>query len=474
MPKSTKDVLGNYPVMRAPTRKEDPYAAEEQEWINSLPTDRMGNKVPVMRAPTWKEKVNDFVRNAYEAVAEQPLAKLADAFGFTEFDQLANPKPRPKNIDEVQVQGRSPGELIDAPVAKASLIPAKFIMPMAERLRKNIAGKIPFEDVVSDQILRNPGVAAHISNIRPQPKTLYNINTLGSYTPPDKTNAEIRKFLQSQNQDELFQSFVEGENESLLNSMFGHLQLNPDAKDPSGLVRHEFNHAAQAISGKLNPLMKMFHSKDYTSRPYEIGSRVSEARGKHLGEAGINKTPGAIARKYYDLAPSNKTTAPFNAVESFLDELNKFAYVEHYKSGNEVGDFNDAVRFMNDELTKRGRGINQKVTYPEFNPDFRIQDPPERKFELVNEPTRIDVAPVQPDFQLGYRKIGNLTEPVDFSIPKDMDFIDRSQIELPFPDPNYPTLPFEPEFQDKVLRTRGYLKRNNIPYRDTSRFDPKR
>lgn len=121
MPKSTKDTLGDYPVMRAPTRKEDPYAADEQEWINSLPTDRMGNKIPVMRAPTWKEKLNDFVTRAYESVAEQPLVKLADAFGFTEFKDLANPKPRPRNIDEVAVQGRSPGELVDAPLAKAGL-----------------------------------------------------------------------------------------------------------------------------------------------------------------------------------------------------------------------------------------------------------------------------------------------------------------------------------------------------------------
>lgn len=40
---------------------------------------------PVMRAPTMKERVGDKIRDAYESVAEQPLAKIADLLGLTDF-----------------------------------------------------------------------------------------------------------------------------------------------------------------------------------------------------------------------------------------------------------------------------------------------------------------------------------------------------------------------------------------------------
>jgi hypothetical protein len=42
----------------------------------------MPNDTPIMRAPTKKEKVGDFIRGAYDAVAEQPLSRIADIFGM--------------------------------------------------------------------------------------------------------------------------------------------------------------------------------------------------------------------------------------------------------------------------------------------------------------------------------------------------------------------------------------------------------
>ena len=44
----------------------------------------MPKETPIMRAATKKERVGDMIRDAYESVSEQPLARIADMLGLSD------------------------------------------------------------------------------------------------------------------------------------------------------------------------------------------------------------------------------------------------------------------------------------------------------------------------------------------------------------------------------------------------------
>lgn len=59
------------------------------------------NQGAIMRAPTPKEKVGDFIRGAYESVAEQPLVRIADMLGLSNIRGVANENPNAMKTGEM-------------------------------------------------------------------------------------------------------------------------------------------------------------------------------------------------------------------------------------------------------------------------------------------------------------------------------------------------------------------------------------
>jgi len=78
--------IGPEPQTRSPWMAALLAALGDETPLPKGPTPPIG---PTIRAPTWRERIAQPVRRAYGAVAEQPIGRIADALGLSDFGGIA-------------------------------------------------------------------------------------------------------------------------------------------------------------------------------------------------------------------------------------------------------------------------------------------------------------------------------------------------------------------------------------------------
>lgn len=87
---------------------------------------------PVIRASTTKERVGDKIRDVYESLGEQPLAKLADLLGLSDFAGIKESFTKPDDGVRMGTMPGSPGKGMLSKLSKS-----KFVADAGRALTKN-------------------------------------------------------------------------------------------------------------------------------------------------------------------------------------------------------------------------------------------------------------------------------------------------------------------------------------------------
>lgn len=115
------------------TKPEDRLKLREQ--INSVGPSRNQNG-PVMRAPTTSEKVGDMIRGAYESVSEQPLARIADMLGMSDFAGVKKTFTTPDDGVRQGMMMGGPGNLAKLGMNRGVM--GKALAPDVQRMHPSV------------------------------------------------------------------------------------------------------------------------------------------------------------------------------------------------------------------------------------------------------------------------------------------------------------------------------------------------
>lgn len=143
----------------------------------------------IMRAATKTERAGDMIRNAYESLAEQPLAKISDLLGYSDFPGVINEFTDPEAAERVKGSalpmgpgkgltsiGRSRGVVRPSsfglkPTEIASTHPA--LPPEFNMTRPSRTGPVNMNEMPSGKMeYLDPDVAEYMNPTRPDPTTL--------------------------------------------------------------------------------------------------------------------------------------------------------------------------------------------------------------------------------------------------------------------------------------------------------------
>ena len=94
----------------------------------------MPKETPIMRAPTKKERVGDFLRGAYETVAEQPLGRIADLLGMSDFEGMAKTFTTPDDGVRMGMMPGGPGKGLAAIGRSRGVSTGESAAQMAKRV----------------------------------------------------------------------------------------------------------------------------------------------------------------------------------------------------------------------------------------------------------------------------------------------------------------------------------------------------
>lgn len=351
---------------------------QDQPKIERVPTfweTLMQQLLPTLQNPDAMEENAQLLQQGGSGNSPEKMAKILQVAGRGVADAAgagvrAN---TPQSMEDVALEMSPLGPAVGKAIG---LIPPKFIRPMVERLRARVATEGLKPDVamvVEKAITDNPMVASHLNTIRMQ-NAPDEFGKLGSPDADGVYNHIIRpwapdaryKAAIAQN-PELLRPFID---DPKLNVRGGEIILaNHLSGDPlQDTVRHEMNHAAQDVAGKLPQLLDWTDNIEYSARPQEIGSRISEMRGRWL-------------RKY----PDQKFNYPA-ALQTELNLLeNQYALnPEHYPS------LNESIMYMNEQLKPKGLKIT--ATMPGNPLKLPASMAPRRRFKVekvVLEPAQM-------------------------------------------------------------------------------------
>jgi hypothetical protein len=290
--------------------------------------------------------------------------------GIADFASKAYENLVPQSVEELAMEGSPAGKAIGTAIG---LIPPKYIRPLIERLKGRVSQQFadPVQrQIIEQQINRNPHVAGHLTDIRP-----ISANDRIELELPDATGF-YRDFRRSplDTDDQAKQLLADPTSgrakllEEMLDPKFkGNWwggEIGIDNTIPTGtfqdVLRHEFNHGAQDIAGQLPKLKEWTDNIPYTAQPQEIGSRISEARGRWLRD------------------PANKGR-PFDYAEAMEAELNG---IEHQLklAPEQYPAFNESMMYMNEQLKPKGLkiGVQQPANILGVSQSLS----PARKFKL--------------------------------------------------------------------------------------------
>lgn len=280
--------------------------------------------------------------------------------GIADFASKAYEYMVPQSVEEWALEG--------SPVGKAiGLIPPKYIRPLVERLKGRVQQNFPSATAryaVEQQINQNPRVAAHLTDIRPEQLNGADAQYANIWRPTNHTDEEYKRLLADPSTFEAqsFDKTLAGPTQW----WGGSIEVDPRVtRDPEALadaLRHEFNHTAQDISGELPQLQNWTDDIHYSTRPEEIGSRISERRGRLLRQN----------------AQTGERT-PFNYSMALEDELAKLESM-YAMNPERYPDMNVAMMYMNEKLKPKGLKIN--ATLPSTSSQLPASMAPKRRFSL--------------------------------------------------------------------------------------------
>lgn len=236
-------------------------------------------------------------------------------------------------------------------VGKAiGIVHPTLIRPLVERLKGKVAQEFPSattRHVIERAINDNPRVASHLSSISSMGPREVQQGYDGLYTNMWRSlvgdsDATMMKNMgdPTHGAHQYMQNYLAGE---FPNWNGGRIELAPQIVDPERLadvMRHEMNHAAQDVSGKLAPIMEWSDDIDYWTRPEEIGSRISEQRGR-------------VLRQNREWGGKPVTFDYKGELERQLQMLEQRYALNPAK----FPDMNSVLMFMNEDMKKRGYRI---------------------------------------------------------------------------------------------------------------------
>lgn len=273
-----------------------------------------------------------------------PLGAALGAFGESVYESLV-----PQSIEELGL------EL--SPIGKAiGLIPPKYVQPLVKALKERVLNRpgMKYTNEIEQAIDKNPRVAAHlkdISLIEPdpglqsgsifsQPGGLYT-SGMARIAPSARKTAQTSP-IWNKTLDEIVAGKIDPRDVS---HGLSEIKMHPELGEgyygamfpnltPSRVLKHEFTHAAQDVSGRLSKLLEPnILNAPYKIRPHEIGARIGE-------------------QKLID--PQN-----FNYDDALLNELNKLT------TTTRISDWNKVLPSINEVLGNRGKQL-----VPNPVPDF--------------------------------------------------------------------------------------------------------
>lgn len=244
-----------------------------------------------------------------------------------------------------------------SPLGKAiGLIPPKLIRHYVDRIRR-VVSREPFtpdqQRIIQQQIDMNPRVAAHMSTILPDAKGLSERNSLGSYT-------QMRRGAGVLPNDVYWKANAAMPFDTVLakgGTIRLHEYQNPLEFESS--LRHEFNHGAQDMMGKLPELSEWTSETPYLSRPQEIGSRVSQDRLDWVKqEAGLHGMSVAEWKKAHAAGKAPKMLSTFDTNKAIENQVNLAEQKSILLPYSQQAEHNNALLYLNEELKKRGKRLN--------------------------------------------------------------------------------------------------------------------
>ena len=301
------------------------------------------------------------------------MAKILGVAGEGLWDFLGQAQEYlvPQSVEELALEGSPVGKAIGLAVG---LIPPKYIRPLVERLKGRVSQQFsdPIQrQIIEQQINQNPRVAGHLTDIRPMdhvdrmeaPGADGYYQDIWRSTSAD-SDAAYKQLLSDPStfQAQQLQGYLDPEFKG--NWWGGQIALETGPHTTHGAfadtLRHEFNHGAQDVQGKLSSLKEWTDEIPYTARPQEIGARISEARGRWLRD------------------PANKGR-PFDYAEAMEAELGN---IEHQLklTPEQYPAFNESMMYMNEQLKPRGLRIG--VQEPQNILGVSRSMSPTRKFKL--------------------------------------------------------------------------------------------
>lgn len=234
-------------------------------------------------------------------------------------------------------------------VGKAiGIVHPTFIRPLVERLKGKVAQEFPSattRHVIERAINDNPRVASHLTRISPidprEGQQGYDGLYYDMWRSGDSDASMVKNMGDPAHPSHAaMQSYLAGGSP---NWWGGRIELAPQVVDPERLadvMRHEMNHAAQDVAGQLPAIKEWSEDIDYWTRPQEIGSRISEQRGR-------------VLRQNREWGGKPATFDYKGELERQLQMLEQRYTLDPTK----FPDMNSVLMFMNEDMKKRGYRI---------------------------------------------------------------------------------------------------------------------
>jgi hypothetical protein len=272
-----------------------------------------------------------------------------------------------------------------APVGKGigaavGMIPPKYIKGMTDWVRNKVSttpGFTPDEQrIIHNQIDANPRVASHLSAIRPDSSLQQEYGAAGLYSPMLRSTNPVPEAY--------WEKLLSGQ-PGTAHMTGGMIDMQPGMRpeDFETILRHEFNHGAQDVMGKLPNLHEWANENvPYSARPQEIGSRISEARGKRLNQEVVMSGSNSIAdwRSRHargEVPKMFETFKPNKALEGELNFLDPM--MQMHNQTDQIG-YHEALVYMNEEMKKRGKQLT--IEHVKMLDSILGQAKPRRQFKV--------------------------------------------------------------------------------------------
>jgi hypothetical protein len=306
-------------------------ADKRKKWIQDA--ERANN-------PWWKNAISDVTSGA--------LGAVEGALGLS--DEVGSGKGTPDAGGWGNVIGETAQDL--TPLGAIGLVPPHYLKPMAKALKEKVLNRpdMPFKKEIEEIIDKYPRIAGNLSTIHQFDPTLPgNRETGGHYTNINVPYSRRETFRNEPSWRSMLDDHISGKTQPEIYSYMGDVGINPTLETnpefnmyssftPKRVLRHEFGHAAQDISGDLQRDVVNNPDLPYRVRPREISARVNEQK----------------ARAPYE----NPKSARFNYDQALITDLNTHGIIAR---GSDTAPYTeaelrDAAEYLSQEM-ERKRGV---------------------------------------------------------------------------------------------------------------------